>query len=383
MSILDAFGVNNASTLSNTIDDYQQQNASIGDILGIGSSIPRTLGGIPAIGSRIPGISNIEIPGISALDKLVAPINQINFGKSGTWESLQYADDLNYHHPKLKFLFKVGFYGFDAGRDFYYYVLKADKPRVNFIHQDVNYYNFRSRVLTGVTYDPISITFFDEIGNTLNDFFVTYLKQRSGTGSGKYGIEQGFGEATSSKPYGNGYSQTNGQRVIVEQVFANGTQSNRFIFINPRIEKFDFDDLSMDESNIGSHGTVTFSYDAIECVTVYGSTIHSWGNVDLLRGGGTSGEMNGGSTSGVGPGTLNNSISDLYDSVRTAAETVGNLPNALVGMALGTQVNTGSNSILGGAGSAIRTVSDTISQGVQGTLKAITSGANMIFGGKR
>jgi hypothetical protein len=391
MSFLDDFlGSGNNSNNSNTpgsldpaksftsaTDQFMQQNMSAADILNAGSSIPRTIGGIPGIGSRIPGLGSTTLPGIGLVDKLLAPINKFKFGMGGTWESLQYSDDLNGHHPKFKFLFKVKFDGFPRN-DFYHYVLRADKPKVRFQHQDVNYYNFRTRVLTGITYEPLSITFFDEIGNTLNEFFVNYMKERSGTGSGRYGIDRGFGEASSSKPYGNAYSENTDQKIIVEQIFANGTRSNRFIFINPRIENFDFDELSMEESNTGSHATVTFTYDAIEMMTVYGSTIHSWGKVDLLRGGGTSGVMNAGSKDGVsgvaqtstatGLGIMgsvpNDGGTSLYNMVRKGGDMIQNLPGAAMGY------------VMGGAGGAIKSVTDTVSQGISSTLKSITSGDN-------
>lgn len=381
--ILSSLGIGGAESFSNSVDTFQAQNATIGDILGVGSTIPRTLGGIPGIGSRIPGVSNIPIPGISAIDKVFAPLQQFKFGADGEWESLQYADDLNYHHPKLKFLFKVNFSGF-CGREFYYYVLRADKPKVKYIHQDVNYYNFRTRVLTGVTYDPLTLTFFDEIGNDLYDFFTQYLALHSGTGAGYYGIEQGFGQASSSKPYSGGYSMQNA-KIIIEQIFINqNVQSNRFEFINPRIESFDFDDLSMEESSVGSHATITFSYDAINCYSVYGSTINSWGNTDLLAGGGTSGNYNAGSTDGIesyAGGSLGKAATDIYNTVKNVANVVNNVPNAIAGLILNTPVGIGT-SPTGGNGSIISSVGDTISQGIQGTLRSITSGANAIFGGK-
>jgi hypothetical protein len=390
MSVLDELGITTTNnSLSGAIDSFNNQNMSPSDILAAGNSIPRTLGGIPAIGSRIPGMSSVPIPGISAIDKVFAPINQMKFGQSGVWESVKYSHDLNSHHPKFKFLFKVMFSGFN-GNDFYHYVLRADKPKVRFNHQDVNYYNFRSRVLTSVTYEPLSITFFDEIGNTLNDFFVGYLKSRSGTGSGNYGIDRGFGEASSSKYYQNGYTEKLGQRIILEQVFANGTQSNRYIFINPRIENFDFDELSMEESNTGSHATLTFTYDAIEMMTVYGSTIHSWGNVDLLRGGGSSGPWNGGNTSGVFPGIPGSATgilidgtipktggSELYSMFQRGSDMLSQVPNALGGIVAGTAAGIGSAISESGIGASIRSVTDTVSQGISDTLQSITSGANL------
>jgi hypothetical protein len=133
----------------------------------------------------------------------------------------------------------------------------------------------------------------------------------------------------------------------------------------------------MENSTAGSHATVTFTYDAIEMMTVYGSTIHSWGNVDLLRGGGTSGKKNGGSTSGIfndvkGTATgfgIDGSIpkvggNELFDAVRRGSDMISNLPGAAMGY------------VMGGPGSAIRNVADTVSQGIQNTLKSITSGSN-------
>ena len=378
MDLLDSLGISSPPSITQSIDSFQTQNMAPSDIFSMANGIPRTLGGIPGIGSRIPGMSSVPIPGIAAVEKALSPLNFLNnmkFGKDGEWESVHYADDLNYHHPKFKFLFKVGFYGF-ATNDFYYYVHRVDKPKVRFIHQDVNYYNFRTRVLTGVVYEPLTMTFIDEIGNTLNQFFVAYMAERSGTGKGKYGIDTGFGESSSSLPYKNGYTENNGQRIIIEQIFANGTQSNRFIFINPRIENFDFDELSMEESNIGSHATIVFSYDAIECQTVYGSTIHSWGNVDLLRGGGTSGEGNGGNIDGIGNGIP--IIGGALNALQAGANAINHIPGAIAGMfsttpnAAATQTPT----ITQYVGSAV----DTVSKGVQDTLGAISSGANMRFG---
>lgn len=394
---LSAFGIGDGQppSLNSAVDQFQQQNMSPSDIYTMGNSIPRTVGGIPGIGSRIPGLGNVPIPGVSEIDKILGPINAVKFGVSGMFESVHYADDLNAHHPKFKFLFKVGFYGF-PGSDFNYYVHRCDKPKVRFVHQDVNYYNFRTRVLTSTVLEPLSMTFLDEIGNSVNDFFASYLKMRSGQGSGNYGIDQGWGAASSTRPYSNAYTETSGQRIIVEQIFANGLMSNRFIFINPRIETFDFDELTMEDSTQGSMATITFTYDAIECMTVYGSTIHSWGAVDLLRGGGTSGNANAGSRDGVTVGTQTSAggvgigttmprtqTDQIYDNMRRGSDVINNVPNALGGIIMGTPAGMGTQTpgIGGAIGSMLSSAGDTISQGIQGTLGAIQSGANMIFGG--
>lgn len=218
----------------------------------------------------------------------------------GTWESVHYANDLIAHQPKFKFLFKVAFVGFTT-RNFYYFVHQMDKPKVKLNHTDVNYYNFRSKVLTSVTFDPLSITFLDEIGNSVLEFFRSYTESLSGQGAGNFGTNYGFGISSSSKSYGSrGYSS--GKAIILEQIFANGVKTNRFIFVNPRIESFDFDALDMTD-NAGSLMTTTFSYDAIKIETLNYATYYSWGMEDIHRGGGIAG-INAGAKSTTENGPL-------------------------------------------------------------------------------
>lgn len=314
----------------------------------------------------------------------------LNFGGAGgEWTAIHYADDLIPHQPKFKFLFKVSFEGFGA-RDFYYYVLRCDKPRIQLNHTDVNYYNFRTRVLTSATFQPLTCTFYDEIGNTTNDFFASYLNKVSGTASGNWGIDRGFGPASSTKPYQRGGYST-AQKIVVEQIFANGVMSNRFNFINPRIESFDFDELNMEET-AGSLLTVTFSYDALESQTVKQSTIHTWGATDLLRGGGTSGPSAAGvssvyedgymaptSASGNGidgggnPRTPQGGL--YYDALNNGIAAMNDLPPSLADLVAG-----GVNAALTTTGNVISSVFDTVSTGISETLASIQSGSNLQSG---
>ena len=221
-------------------------------------------------------------------------------GKGGEWTALHYADDLVAHHPKFKFIFKVNFEGFEAfgNPHFYYYVHRCDKPNVTFNHTDVNYYNFRTKVLTSTVFQPLTITFLDEIGNSVNDFFVKYISSVSGQAGGKWGTDTGFGASSGTKPYKRGYS--NGKAIVINQIFANGLYRNKFKFINPRIESFQFDELNM-EDNAGSLVTMQFHYDALVSETHNvgedNDVLYTWGNTDILKGGGSSGLPNAGRTS--------------------------------------------------------------------------------------
>lgn len=284
----------NSGLLGQAIDTFISTNK-----MPTGNEIRARIGQ-PLIG----GIIN-QIPGLEGSASLV-----------GTWESTHYANDLANRQPKFKFLFKVKFVGFGT-RDFYYFVQAIDKPKVNFNHTDVNYYNFRSKVLTSVTFEPITMTFHDEIGNSVHEFFKYYLENRSGQGAGGWGTNYGFGLASSSKPYEKnnfypnaprGYSA--GQQVILEQIFANGSNTNRFIFVNPRIESLNFDGVDMSD-NTGSMLTCSFSYDALSVQTIPYALSYRWGMNDLLKGGSIAG-INGGSAEGSDPATANpTSVSGL------------------------------------------------------------------------
>ena len=74
------------------------------------------------------------------------------------------------------------------------------------------------------------MTLLDETGNSLNDFFVSYMNQMSGQGGGKWGANSGFLGSSSTKPYKNGYAA--GKKVIIEQIFA------EFVAVEHDIETF-------------------------------------------------------------------------------------------------------------------------------------------------
>jgi hypothetical protein len=352
---IDAFGVNTSSGLGKVIGD--------------------------TVASSMPGIFRNPNAGGLAIK-----------GMDGKWEAVHYANDMIAHQPKFKFLFKVGFKGF-GGNTFYYYVQRCDKPKMQLIHQDVNYYNFRTKVLTAAVMAPMSITFFDEIGNSVNQFFKDYMKSVSGQGGGGYGTDLGFGKASSTKPYKNGAS--NGTEIIIEQIFANGTLSNRFTFKNPRIEQFDFDELNMDDNGYNVM-TCIFNYDAIEMDTVQHDTIHAWGNTDLLRGGGTSGVVNGGSSSiadagsvavqsatGTGIGSsLSNALATIggtavANSLTTAASKVSSsIPSVLSDL-----VKSTSNYVAASTKSVVSSSTSTLSSSITSTLSSVCNGSNLSFSG--
>lgn len=356
--------VDAASNLIGAISEYNAQNLSPGDLAAANAGM-RILSQATGIGALSPGI--------------------VQNGKGGEWESLHYANDLNAHHPKFKFLFKVEFKGFPGG-NFSYYIHRCDKPKVKFNHTDVNYYNFRTRVLTSVAFDPLTFTFLDEIGNTVNSFFTQYLAKRSKQGNG-YASTIGGEQYSSSIPYTNGFSE--GRKIEIQQIFANGLATNIFTLYNPKIEALEFDDLNM-EISAGSMMVCTVTYDSISCETTGPYTINSWGNTDIYRGGGVAG-TNGGESStgplvhsyangnGIGGESpfISRQSQQSYQPTITGVNAASVVPAALADLV---------STTIGGVSrfnqsSTVMSNGDVLSSSIQNTLIAITSGSNLKFGG--
>lgn len=366
-------------------------NGAIGAALGLTRALDlwnENNLGLPqdGVGGQIRDIINASVP--PAFRTNPTPGGVPFQPAAGEWTALHYADDLVAHHPKFKFIFKVKFVGFEGfgNSDFYYYVHRCDKPNITFNHTDVNYYNFRTKVLTSTVFQPLSLTFLDEIGNSVNDFFVKYIASVSGQAAGKWGIDTGFGNSSSTKPYKNSYS--NGKFIIVSQIFGNGNYANEYKFINPRIESFNFDELNM-EDNAGSLVTVQFSYDSLACTTVQGGSgegFYTWGNTDILKGGGTSGFPNAGSTSlaeggqqavqsangnGIVGGLGLPRYSDIVGQLTTqGVSQLQTLPGALQGAIPSPTIGTV------GFGGPISSSDTTLDRGILSTLAEIQSGRN-------
>lgn len=333
------------SDLSGAISDFSSQNLT---------------------SNAINSIANIATGGATA-------------SADGVWESIHYADDLNSHHPKFKFLFKVNFNGFPGG-NFSYFVHRCDKPKVRFNHTEVNYYNFRTKVLTSTQFDPLTFTFLDEIGNSVNSFFSQYLAGRSKQGNGKASI-QGGSDYSSTIPYDNGYSA--GTSVQIQQIFGNGAATNIFTLVNARVDALEFDELNM-EISAGSMMTCTISFDAITCTTTGHNKINSWGQTDLY--GALASNQNAGSHDteiatpssatggGIGGGTsfISGSQYDFTD------EDFVTLPPSIADLGpTKFELSASSNDSL----TAITSSGNTISNNIQDTLADINSGSNLCSGG--
>ena len=276
---------------------------------------------------------------------------------SGAWQSTRYAADLIQYAPKHRFMFKVDFVfnpmyvdKLMGGREknaFTFLVKMVDRPKVEFVYEDVNYYNFRTKVLKEIRHDPLSMTFIDDIGNNTTDFFNAYRKAFSPISRGNFPTgmdvkaaqEQGMNFSmpllenqsdTASRGFlfNNSYNVL--QKVIIRQIFAHGTRMCEYNFHNPRISRFDFDEVNHD-SGEGNGLTVQFDYDALyvsEMLNTNGTPAPMWGKTDI------NGNRPGSGGNGISPGQK--VAGGIFDSVINAGtRMLGGQVSSIVGKAVG------------------------------------------------
>lgn len=229
------------------------------------------------------------------------------------WDATSYAAALagaTEFRPKLKFLFKVQFFftpeivqAFpDLARNDYTFMIKmVDRPKVDFEYEDdVNQYNYRTKVLKRIKHRELTVTFMDDVGNNVFDFFRTMLMiyspitrdaikrdndpnsvpnaRRFELGSGMAfsniaSIRQGGRSAdVAHRAAVNTYAGNAITLIRVKQIFIDpsdsvsktrAVSSNFYDFINPRIVSFDLDDLNH-ESSDPNLLTMQFDYDWLE-----------------------------------------------------------------------------------------------------------------------
>lgn len=257
-------------------------------------------------------------PLIGVPDSTTAPVNR----NDGSFYASSYAHTLaggTSYRPKLKFLFKVEFVftdeamqamptylGRESNNDFTFLVRSIDRPKIDFEYQDdVNMYNFRTKVLKKIRHRELTIVFMDDSGNRVLNFFRALMmiyspitrrqmERQKATGlarlappttefqNGELGSGMRFSSPTSTDR--NDISHRGAvnfnvgsliQTIRVKQIFVNpqspsisgATEEVIFDFINARLVSFDFDDLTHEASD-PSLMTMQFDYDWMEIIEV-------------------------------------------------------------------------------------------------------------------
>jgi len=304
-----------------------------------------------------------------------AELTDIN--RVGTWSPTYYAaavargGDLR---PRTKFLFKVSFafnqqarsllaqvMGVDPDtiqRQLTFSVRTIDKPQFEFEYEEVNLYNFRTKVLRRITHRDVNISFYDDTGNTVLRFLEMYRRAfmpiaRLNQAGISDSLDQ-FGFAFSQTPTSRdtslrgvlpGRAMTPLAQIIIHQIYVDGgstgptnpqhaVKSNNFIFTNPRLTAINYDELDVEQG--GSPGITTVSFDFDTLYVSPGDRLLGGGDVGLEPQHPAGDILFGARTGGSGEISANGSPNPFVDVIarqgaRAVQETVSGALNKAFG----------------------------------------------------
>jgi hypothetical protein len=220
-------------------------------------------------------------------------LNQI----SARCEASPYAVDLIRRAPKYKFLFVVQFVtasGYEnldpILRGMAFVIKKSTRPKITYQTEPVNFYNFRSKIITKTEFEEMNMTFHDDTLNNTTKFYTACMQamspitnlspSQSPTGGSFEQMGMNFvdntqqnqsGEvpisinnyAASTGPLSNDNKQNIFKEIILYHIFDSGTQATVYHFINPRITQLVPDDVDMSIGSEGCELALTFCYDSV------------------------------------------------------------------------------------------------------------------------
>lgn len=204
-------------------------------------------------------------------------------------EASPYAVDLIARAPKYKFLFMVqfvtaaGYNELDSiMRGMAFVVKKSSRPKINYLTENVNFYNYRSKVIVKSEFEEMNMTFHDDILNNTTAFYTAYLNAMTpisnmapATAATQDSFEQlgmsfrGHTLSPSNKyaasvgPLKNDNKQAIFKEIILYHVYNYGINVNVYHFINPRVTQLSPDEVDMSVGNEGNELGITFAYDSV------------------------------------------------------------------------------------------------------------------------
>lgn len=220
-----------------------------------------------------------------------------------------YARDLIPYAPKFNYMFMVQItfqpdyadLGIQENKQlereesikFQYLCRRFTRPTVNVEYEDINMYNFHTKVAKKVTYEPVTMRLYDDNKNSSMVFLEKYLKSRSpvarvtnnqqdlyenrGMDFTPYeGTKDQQGKIIQEGLFTNNSASLSGlvnenrsilRRIDVYHVFNYGTRANKYSFLNPKIMQFDISDFDMDEGVEPASIEIQLAYDSMHTET--------------------------------------------------------------------------------------------------------------------
>ena len=395
-----------------------------------GAAIEGQVRNLSSLGKNRPNTNDPNGP----LPSPNSPINAAQAAEGaeyGVWEPTKYAAALTQAEqgaldPKQKFLFKVtfwfdetiqtsGVYGSlangndsssnELSRTLTYMVKQIDLPSVQFDYEEVNMYNYRTKVLKSISHKELNFSFMDDIGNGVMDFVNIYRmllqpmarQDNPSWESAEYSdygfaFSDGMGVPDSSfRGALPGNARRILRKIVIHQFYVNrgagmdGTveqmiKTNDFIFLNPQLMEMDMGELDHENGNSFNLITANFAFDGLvvkPAQSVFENGVYKHKDIsldvrDMLTGPSNSTQVNRGQPSITAGGGKPNPFSQIIANqagriVQGAASNA--LQKAFGGIAGGALSGT-INQITGALGNAAR---NTISGNTQAIARPTTS----------
>jgi hypothetical protein len=341
--------------------------------------------------------------------------------QTGVWDPTPYASALTNFSggfdPKNKFLFKVEFkfhpepaqmassLGFnvnDISRDLTFVVKSIDLPKVKFDYEEVNMYNFKTKILKGIAHENLNLVFYDDVANHALAFVNAYMmlfspitrnKQQDDDNMENHGFA--FNPNYQGLDTGNRGAIANGNRgrkdilksLTIDQFYVNMSDKtasslpnlvrvNSFIFTNPRLAEYNTQNQDHESGSEAATISASFDYDALHitlggdgmgATTVLGNTFpggdilngYSATEANIIRG-----------QSGSAAGNNRNPFIDILarQGSRMAQTTVSNALRGMFGDVAGGALSTTISSVSGTLGQA---TAKTLANAASGVSQAI------------
>lgn len=199
------------------------------------------------------------------------------FGVALYGEDRQIPDDFaGVDAPKLKFNFTISFdytdmlKGTTEGSDDPYQidfgVKQITRPSPNVIYEDLNFYNFISKVATKVEFGVVTVTLYDDRSNKAHDIFQKYMEAISpitNVNRANAPLMDLYGQSTTGSigPLDDNARHGPIKSIRVTHITSHLGSKVVYDFINPKIQNVVLDELDMTQSDVNTL-TFTFIYDS-------------------------------------------------------------------------------------------------------------------------
>ena len=190
-----------------------------------------------------------------------------------------YATDLIALAPKHKFMFVVEFVfnerfsSLFSQLEFAFVIKRSTRPQIQFEYEDINYYNFRTKVLKRSEYQPMTMTFYDDMKDNSLKFYNNYLQSISPISNffapGGKALYEEFGMSFRDAFHSASVTAVDDTlKTIIDHCYLyHITEGGKYIdsyrFDNPRIQNMQLDDLDMTDGSTGTEVSIEFNYDAL------------------------------------------------------------------------------------------------------------------------